>query len=62
MRPRIEGEEESKVISMVSSEYKGLSPTQLIEMLINTHYQELYPSGEEKVDGKIKEDKAVSKE
>ncbi len=60
MRPRIEGVEASKLITMVDTDYKGLTPTQLIEMLINIHYQTLYPRGEEQVNGKIKEDTETS--
>jgi hypothetical protein len=56
MRPRLQGCESEKVIKMVQEYYTDLSPTQLIQLLINNHYQELYPRGEE-VNGKNKADK-----
>ncbi|AUR86450.1 hypothetical protein NVP1084O_243 [Vibrio phage 1.084.O._10N.261.49.F5] len=46
MRPRLEGEEANRLICMVKDKYSYLSPTELIELLINNHYNELYPRGE----------------
>lgn len=55
MRPRIEGKEQSRIIELVDSVHTDLSPTQLIEMLINTYYESIYPSGEGLENAKTKE-------
>lgn len=57
MRPRIEGKEERRVLELINSSHPSLSPTQLIEHLINTYYESIYPRGERSDNGKIEEDK-----
>lgn len=46
MRPKIEGVGSVQVIEMVNNTYHDMTPTQLITMLIDKHYNELYPRGE----------------
>ena len=46
MRPRIEGTEETRLLTILNDCEEGLSPTELIKQLINKHYDTLYPRGE----------------
>lgn len=62
MRPRIEGKEQVRLIELVEDIHSNLSPTQLIEMLINTYYESIYPSGEGSENAKIKENQINSGE
>ena len=53
MRPRIEGVEQERVIQLVNS--MGISPTELINTLINNHYKSIYPSGKDLKNGNTEE-------
>ncbi|AUR91570.1 hypothetical protein NVP1161O_128 [Vibrio phage 1.161.O._10N.261.48.C5] len=60
MRPRLEGEVEDQVLTLVNDKYSHLSPTELIQMLISKHYHTLYPRGETVTNGKTEESKTDS--
>lgn len=58
MRPRLEGVIESQIIELVTSQYPNLTPTQLLQKLVDEHYHTLYPRGKDTVNNaKIEEDK-----
>jgi len=58
VRPRIEGKEQARLIRLIT-DHTPLSPTQLINQLINNHYESIYPRGEEiEQNGNIKETQA----
>lgn len=45
MRPRLEGIIEQQLIQLLAcSEYEGLNPTKVLEKLIKTEFDKLYPS------------------
>lgn len=50
MRPRIEGEEERRLIELITTYYPSMSPTELLQELINTHYDSIYPRGKDNDD------------